>query len=174
MTGRRGQPVKTVGSGSISRVPSPTVKLLLVDEEERLLLIHSRDPVSGDDCWYPVGGGLEPGETIQQAAIREASEETGLTELPAGDPVWTRDHTYTYIGRDIQVHEDWLLHRVTNFSPAPAALTDYESSSILGFHWWSIAELKTTTETVFPPRLGQRLSTLLRSGIPSTPIDITE
>nr|WP_162260625.1 NUDIX domain-containing protein [Terrabacter sp. Root85] len=59
-----------------------------------------RDPKSGDECWYPVGGGLEQGETAQQAAVREAAEETGIKELPAGHPVWSRDHTYTYNGRE--------------------------------------------------------------------------
>ena len=44
-------------------IPRLTVKLLILDHEhERLLLIHSRDPMSGQRCWYPVGGGLEPGE----------------------------------------------------------------------------------------------------------------
>lgn len=74
----------------------------------------------------------------------------------------------------MEVHEDWLLHRVATFSPAPAALTEYERSTILGFHWWSVGDLITTDETVFPPRLGHRLSSLLRGGVPSTPIDITE
>ncbi|WP_186815319.1 NUDIX hydrolase [Terrabacter aerolatus] len=152
----------------------PTVKLLILDEEDRLLLIHSRDPKSRDECWYPVGGGLEQGETLQQAAVREAAEETGIKELPTGHPVWSRDHTYTYNGREVEVHEDWLLHRVINFRPAPAALTKYERSSILGFRWWSIPELRSTTETVSPPGLGQRLADLLHSGVPSTPIDISE
>jgi 8-oxo-dGTP pyrophosphatase MutT (NUDIX family) len=155
-------------------VPRPTVKLLLLDEQDRLLLIHSRDPRSGQECWYPVGGGLEPGETVQQAAVREAAEETGLHLLPVGAPVWTRDHTYRYDGREVQVHEDWLLHRVEHFRPDPAALTDYERRTIVGFHWWSIEDLVTTAETVFPPRLGQLLSSLMENGVPSIAIDITD
>ena len=155
-------------------VPRLTVKLLLLDEQDRLLLIHSRDPRSGQDCWYPVGGGIEPGETVQQAAGREAADETGLVELPVGAPVWIRDHTYRYGGREVEVHEEWLLHRVRHFHPAPAALTDYESKTIHRFHWWSIENLIKTTDTVYPPRLGHRLSCLLKNRIPSIPIDISE
>ena len=155
-------------------MPRPTVKLLLLDEQDLLLLIHSRDPRSGRECWYPVGGGLEPGETVQQAAVREAAEETGLEQLPVGAPVWTRDHTYNYDGRKVEVHEQWLLHRVEHFRPAPAGLTDYESRTIVGFKWWSVEDLAKTAETVFPPRLGQRLSTLLENGVPSIAIDISE
>ncbi|MEU4294099.1 NUDIX hydrolase [Kribbella sp. NPDC026596] len=63
------------------------VKLLLLDEDDRLLLIHARDPRTQAECWYPVGGGVEPGETVQVAAAREAYEETGLVDLPLGLPV---------------------------------------------------------------------------------------
>lgn len=151
-----------------------TVKLLLLDEQDRLLLIHSRDPASGRECWYPVGGGIEPGESVQQAAVREAAEETGLVDLPLGTPVWIRDHTYRYDGREVDVHEEWLLHRVKHFPPDPAALSEYERRTIQDFRWWHVEDLATTTDTVFPPRLWHHLSTLLENGLPSTPVDITE
>jgi len=150
------------------------VKLLLLDEQDRLLLIRSRDRESGQECWYPVGGGIEPGETAHQAASREAAEEAGLSELPPGAPVWTRSHTYRYDGREVDVHEEWLLHRVKNFDPAPTALSDHESTTIQGFHWWKVDDLSTTTDPVFPPRLGQHVSALLENGVPATPIDITD
>ncbi len=109
------------------------MKLLLLDEDDRLLLIHARDPRTQDVCWYPVGGGVEDGETLQEAAVREAFEETGLVDLPPGVPVWRRDHTYEYYGRVVDVHEEWLMHRIDRFEPAPAQLSEYEVGSILGF-----------------------------------------
>lgn len=87
-----------------------------------------------------MGGGLEPGVIVQQAAVREAAEETGLEDLPVGEPVWTRNHTFRYDGCEEEVYEDWPLHRGINFRPAPAALTEYERSTIVGFHWWSIQD----------------------------------
>ena len=150
-----------------------TVKLLLLDEHDRLLLIHSRDRRSGLECWYPVGGAVEPGETVHQAAAREAAEETGHCALPAGAAVWVRDHTYSYDGREVEVHEDWLLHRVEHFDPAPTALSDYERATIRGFRWWPVQDLIATSETVFHPRLGLHLHALLEDGVPSSPLDIT-
>jgi 8-oxo-dGTP pyrophosphatase MutT (NUDIX family) len=155
-------------------MPRMTVKLLLVDEEDRLLLIHASDPRTGETFWYPVGGGVEDGESLQQAAGREAHEEAGLTALPVGTPVWTRDHTYRFDGRSMEVHEDWLLHRVEHFEPAPLGLSEYETECIVGFRWWHAEELSGTTETVYPPALGDHLSALLRDGPPRVPLDLTE
>jgi 8-oxo-dGTP pyrophosphatase MutT (NUDIX family) len=150
------------------------VKLLLLDKDDRLLLINAKDPQTQADYWYPVGGGVEPGETLQDAAVREASEETGLAGLPAGRSVWRRDHTYEYDGRSVEVHEEWLLHRVECFDPMPGQLTEYEVRSFLGFRWWSAQELAETAATVFPPGLGRLLTDLLTDGPPAAPVDISE
>ncbi|MGZ0151374.1 NUDIX hydrolase [Kribbella sp. WER1] len=146
------------------------VKLLLLDPDDRLLLIQSRN--ADATYWYPVGGGIEPGESLQQAAAREAYEETGLRDLPTGVHVWWRDHTYEYEDQRYDVHEEWLLHRVNHFEPAPAELTPYESRTILTFGWWHAHELEATQDTVYPPNLGRLLTALLTDGIPRTPVDI--
>lgn len=143
------------------------VKLLLLDENERLLLIHAQDPQTHANCWYPVGGGVESGETLQEAAAREAFEETGLVSLPPGRLVWKRDHTYEFNGQVMDVHEKWLMHTVEHFDPEPAELSEHEADSILGFRWWHAAELVEATETVFPPQLGRLLQDLLADGVPA-------
>jgi 8-oxo-dGTP pyrophosphatase MutT (NUDIX family) len=51
--------------------------ILMVDTEERLLLMKRSD--SGR--WGPPGGSTEPGERVEEAAQREALEETGLQVL---------------------------------------------------------------------------------------------
>ncbi len=42
--------------------------------ENKILLVKNK----GKDFWYPPGGGLEPGETLEEGAIRETFEETGM------------------------------------------------------------------------------------------------
>ena len=150
------------------------VKLLLLDEDDRLLLIHARDRHAGIDCWYPVGGGVEPGESLQEAAAREAYEETGLAPLPTGLPVWRREHTYRYDGQVVDVFEEWLLHAVEHFDPKPTQLTESESRSMLGFRWWQPQELSESGEIIYPPRLGRLLTKLLTEGAPRAPLDISE
>ncbi|MEV4260444.1 NUDIX domain-containing protein [Kribbella sp. NPDC049584] len=142
-------------------MPRLAVKLILLDADDRVLLIHAMDPKSRAECWYPVGGGVEPGESLQAAAAREAYEETGLVDLPVGAPIWRRDHRYEFNGKAFDVHEEWLLHRVEHFTPQPANLSAYETRTILGFHWWRAQDLLTTTDTIFPPELGHLLTELL-------------
>jgi ADP-ribose pyrophosphatase YjhB (NUDIX family) len=56
-----------------SVVPSTTVAVR--DDAGRLLLIHKID----NDFWALPGGGMDLGESIADAAVREVAEETGLT-----------------------------------------------------------------------------------------------
>lgn len=155
-------------------MPRASVKLLLLDERDRVLLVHAADPRTGLRSWYPVGGGVDAGESLDEAARREAYEETGLAGLPDGVHVWTREHTYRFDGRTVDVHEDWLLHRVAHYDPAPAQLSDYETRTVRGFRWWGADDLCSTDETIFPPTLGDLLVTLLRDGAPPAPVDISD
>lgn len=53
----------------------PAVAVLIWDEQRRLLLV--REAETG--LWQTVGGAMEPDESPEQAAIREAFEEVGVT-----------------------------------------------------------------------------------------------
>ncbi len=53
------------------------VGAIIVDRERVILVKRGHEPLAGS--WSIPGGVLEIGETLRQAAVREASEETGLT-----------------------------------------------------------------------------------------------
>ena len=84
------------------------VGAVIIDESGRMLLIlRGHEP--GRGLWSIPGGRIEPGETDQQAVVREVAEETGLrvtcgrllgsAELPhlAGAIVEVRDYLATVL-----------------------------------------------------------------------------
>src|SRR5688500_17162737 len=70
------------------RLERRAVRVLLLDEADRVLLIQDSDlgldPVT--HWWSTPGGGVDPGEGDVEAAVRELREETGLV-VGAGDLV---------------------------------------------------------------------------------------
>ncbi|HDD67335.1 MAG TPA: NUDIX hydrolase [Candidatus Thorarchaeota archaeon] len=59
------------------RNPTPTVDIVILKENDLLLIRRGREPFRGK--WALPGGFIEYGETAEEAAVREAAEETGLT-----------------------------------------------------------------------------------------------
>ena len=60
------------------RLLLPSVTALVFDAEARVLLVEHGDT----GAWVAPGGGIEPGETPADAAVRELEEETGLRARP--------------------------------------------------------------------------------------------
>jgi ADP-ribose pyrophosphatase YjhB (NUDIX family) len=52
----------------------PAVSVIITDPGGHLLLIRRTD----NNYWSIPGGGVEPGESVSQAAVREVKEETGI------------------------------------------------------------------------------------------------
>ncbi len=49
----------------------PAARVVCLDAADRVLLLKWRDPYDGSRLWEPPGGGIEPGETLLEAARRE-------------------------------------------------------------------------------------------------------
>jgi 8-oxo-dGTP pyrophosphatase MutT (NUDIX family) len=138
-------------------------KVLLVDEHERVLLFSGIDRTKPDvpPWWFPVGGGLEPGETPVEAAVREVREETGLVIVDPGPVVFTRSFTWDFEGEVYDQEEAFFLVRVETFTPLSHEWTDMEAATLRGSRWWTRGELRSTNEQVFPEDLADRLERLL-------------
>lgn len=137
--------------------------MLLVDEQHRVLLFSGIDRTKPDvpAPWFPVGGAIEPGESPVEAAIRETREETGLKIADPGPVVFTRSFRWDFEGEEYDQHEWFFLVHVNGFSPVSTAWTDTEVATLRGTRWWSIEELRSTEEEVFPEDLADHLAGLL-------------
>jgi len=144
--------------------------VVLLDESDRVLLV--RFEYEGKSWWGTPGGGLEPGETHEDAARRELREETGL-RLPAlGPHVWTREHVYEYNGRLYRQQERYFTATVPAFAPRLTALGTAESAVLRGLRWWTLGELDATDEETAPTDLPALVRSLAEHGPPVCPVKV--
>jgi len=147
----------------------PAARLLPLDAENRVLLFRYSTRLSPifeeqgyPHFWGSIGGALEAGETFDAAARRELAEETGLAGVEIGDIVFSREFPMQ-LGADwFQADERFYAIRAGEFSPDTRGFTDMERSDVLGWKWWSAAEIATTEELVFPEALDWLLERLRR------------
>jgi len=152
-----------------------SVRIILIAPDHRVLLLGSRDPDDGRAVWYMPGGGVEPGETVEQAARRELAEE--LVPARAGlrleGPIWTRTHRFTWGGRAIEQHETFLAARLREaFAEGEIRPSGSEGAYFIGARWLSIDEIREWQDTLAPRRLGELLPPILTGRYPETPIDV--
>ncbi|WP_175409339.1 NUDIX hydrolase [Streptomyces sp. TRM64462] len=147
-------------------------RVVLLDPDDRILLLHGYEPADPAlNWWFTPGGGVEDGETREQAALRELAEETGITDVDLGPVVWRRICSFPFDGRQWNQDEWYYLARTGHTTAALGTdLTELEARSVTGLRWWTSAELSAARETVYPTRLAELLRTLLDDGPPRTPL----
>ncbi len=142
----------------------PAARVLLIDGRDRLLLFRGRDPgePQAPAFWATVGGGLEPGETPEQGALREMHEETGLL-LAAEElvgPVWEEVAEFPFEGQNYRQPQMFFVARVATCQVDTSAFSEVEQRSIDGHRWWTLDELDATDDIYYPhdlPRLLRRV-----------------
>lgn len=137
-------------------------RVLVVSTENTVLLLRGGDPGRPDagTWWFTPGGGLEEGETPEQAARRELAEETGLERDDFGAVVLQRTVEFEFDGVVYEQSEDYFVVRAEQFALDTSRWSPIEVATVVEHRWWSLEELRTTQEQVYPeglPELLQRL-----------------
>jgi 8-oxo-dGTP pyrophosphatase MutT (NUDIX family) len=154
-----------------------SARILLVDGDDRVLLLESLpDPAHPElgRAWITPGGGLDPGESLAAAAVREAREEIGLA-LTSDDLVGPVAFVHGYVELTWATgvfRDDWFLVRVDKHDVDTSAMEDLEAGFHLGERWWTVDELAATTDRVIPFGLAGLLTDLLAGRIPAEPIEL--
>ncbi|MDH2412875.1 NUDIX domain-containing protein [Nocardioides sp. CER19] len=130
-----------------------TVRVLLVDDRDRLLLFRDSDPgIPGSRWWITPGGGVDPGETDLETAVRELEEESGL-RVSADQllgPLLVRRVWHGYTDVVIDQEDAFYACWVPAFEVSDAGHTEEERTTMTAHHWWSRPELAGTDEDIWP------------------------
>jgi 8-oxo-dGTP pyrophosphatase MutT (NUDIX family) len=132
-------------------------RVILVDEDDRVLLLHGRDPARPDrpSWWITAGGGREDGESAEAAARREVREETGIGLGDLGPVVLSRVVEFEFEGTPIRQDEVFYLVRVraAELELDTSGWNEIERRALSEVRWWTLADLAATTEVIFPENL---------------------
>ncbi|RLK62048.1 NUDIX hydrolase [Actinokineospora cianjurensis] len=143
-------------------VPRPAARVVLRDGDGRVLLFRGHDPARVDEVyWFTPGGGVEAGEDLRTAALRELLEETGVVPDSLVGPVWRRRVAFSFAGRSYDGEEWFFLASLPDGSAVDTSgFTELELATIGEHRWWSPEELLATSETVYPVQFAELLPSL--------------
>jgi 8-oxo-dGTP pyrophosphatase MutT (NUDIX family) len=113
---------------------------LIRNGEEKYLFMLRRG------VWDLPKGKLDPGETLEQCAIREVMEETGIEGVILDGPLLVTWHTYDENGRHILKETHWFRM----IAPAPGELTPQAEEQITELRWVDREGMKELLQKTFP------------------------
>jgi 8-oxo-dGTP pyrophosphatase MutT (NUDIX family) len=159
-------------------VERSAVRVVVLDVHGKVLLFHTCDPEHpGLGTWWELpGGGIDPGETYRDAAVRELREETGIVaELShVGPPTWRRRASFRH--RKTRHVQDEVIVALRLPVPGPgideSRRLDYEKEDYFGFRWWPAAEVQRSAERFYPGQLPALLGPFLEGEKINEPFEL--
>ena len=157
------------------------VRVLLLNDKNELLLmcienfdISTTKGKKNKRFWYTTGGGIEAGEAIEQAALREIFEETGIEKnrIKLGPVVWHSNVDLMFKGKLTRLDESFIVARTISQNVALHKPTENEKQVVKKLQWFSLDDIKKSSDVIFPISLHKFLPDILLERYPKQPIEI--
>ncbi len=150
-----------------------TARVILLDPRDRILLMKGRLPSDpgAPGAWFTVGGGVEPGETLPQAAAREIVEETGFRDAVLGPVVWySEEILHDRKRRPLVVKQSYVVARCGGGEVSRDGWQPLERELVDDIRWWTLGDLIACRDDVYPLGLAERLPDILAGRYPPQPL----
>ncbi|HEX9526105.1 MAG TPA: NUDIX domain-containing protein [Streptosporangiaceae bacterium] len=146
---------RRIGPGGQAKARTrPAGRVILLDPDDRVLLMRYDDGPPNGVHWSTPGGGLIPGEDFASGAARELAEETGWDDIVLLGEIYRWTHAMEY--------DDVIVRQVERFFLARTELPEREIIGVEAMHaadgiatwrWWTLTELDATAEAIWPAEL---------------------
>jgi 8-oxo-dGTP pyrophosphatase MutT (NUDIX family) len=156
-----------------TRIDRHGARCIVIDEQDCVLFIGRSATPERPARWFLPGGGIDPGETMRDAAARELFEETGL-RVDQGDLVGPVARQFYHANRQqgpFTQENHLFLVRVERFAPHVAGGDAYEMD--FEFNWISASGFASTEG--FDNRIESLLDLvkrLINGDIPTAPVEL--
>ena len=127
------------------------IVVALIYSKDGKLLMGWRDNKGGvyPECWHIPGGGVEEGESNEEAIIREIKEEVGLDlsgytiEFVGNEDKGTAEKILKDTGEKVLVDMQFFLYKIVITDQLSSEITLQVSDEFTKTQWFTISELST-------------------------------
>ena len=158
---------------SYEPVERRTARVIVIDPADRVLLLYYSGRRDGA-AWITPGGGIESGETPQEAAVRELAEEVGLEGAALGPMVWLGEHaSFTPYGRPQITRGVYFVCYTNVFDfDGHVDVDEDEREVVTDKRWWTLDEINASHDAFLPGNFAHLLATVLNGEAPTEPIAV--
>lgn len=145
-----------------------SARIILLDAENRVWMLRINDPRR--PRWILPGGGVEEGESLEDAARREMWEECGINDAEIGPMVATRKALRQIKGGGHHIAcEHYFVVKLKNQAPHSANMLPHEVDDYTEQAWFTAEDIRASYEQVYPVGLADLLDLLARDEYPTEP-----